>query len=420
MKFNSLRTSLVGSAFALLAAVLLGSCGGGGAATTLEGGALRLFPESGTVFAGVPATLTITGGRTPYTVVSSEPGVLPVPHTVNQATFDVIPNNPGVIDTGIPDGGLPVRTVNISVSDTTGLFTTSAIRVAQNFLTGYGVFYSSNCTGSGTGAAPGACAGGETNIRLEANFNGNLVGNRIFRLEILRGPFFWVFPNGTIAGNIITVQTDHEGKANAIFRVTNNVQTQIGVYRIIDVETGASPEQVFIIDGTDLTADLTVIPDQFTFTGPFDNTCGTGSADFLVFDGIPPYTAVSSFGQVSVSPTTTDTQPGRFTFTVGNPNVCLTDATIVITDSNNARGTVTITTEAGSNAPPPPALRVSPTTVTATCGASASAAVVGGTGTYSVFDVIAASNCAGVILKSDSSVVFTEIVFPSASFTISM
>lgn len=382
MKFHSLRTSLVGSAFALIAAVLLGSCGGGGASTNNTGGNLQLLPSSATFFAGMPATMTISGGRRPYRLVSSDPGVLPVPSSVDGNSFTVIPSNPGVIDTGIPVDELPVRTVIISVTDAENGFQQSSIRVAQNFLTGYGVTFNSNCPIAGTSSvSPQACAGGETLLRIVANFNGALIGNRTYRLETIRGPITWVHPDGRVAGNTVTVTTDHEGKAFAIFRVENNVPTQIGLFRIVDVETGVSTEHAFVITGTPLAAALTIIPNEFTFTGRDTATCGTGSAQFLVFDGLPPYTALSSFAQVTVRPASTDAQPGLFSFSVNDPSTCLSNATIIVTDSRLARGTVTITTEAGANdppAPPPLPLRTVPTSITLACGQTGSALIAGG------------------------------------------
>jgi hypothetical protein len=408
VKFHSLRTSLVGSAIAVSAAFLLGSCGGGGAATSNTGGNLQLLPQNGTFYAGMPATMTIVGGRHPYHIVSGEPGILPVPSTVNESSFTVIPNNPGVVDAGTAVDALPIRTIIVSATDSENLFQQSSIQVAQNFLTGYGVRYTSNCASATGGSGPPACAGGETAVRIEANFNGSLIGFRTYRLDVLRGPFHWVFPDsgGQIVGDSITVTTDHEGKTNAIFRVDNNVPTQLAMFRLTDVATGVSVEQLFTITGAPVGADLEILPDTFTFTGPDSAHCGTGTADFLVFDGVPPYTAVSSFANVSVTPTTSSSQPGRFTLSVGDPSTCLTDATIIVTDSNNIRGTVTVTTEAGSNDPPPAPVRVIPTSFTLTCQGNGAGVVAGGTSPYSATST-APSRISAVI--AGNSLTVTEL-----------
>jgi hypothetical protein len=315
-------------------------------------------------------------------MVSSEPGILPVPSEVNAGNFTVIPSNPGVIDPGIEVGELPFRSVVVSVTDQENGFQQAVIRVAQNFLTGYGLRFISNCPSEGaSGDAPQACGGGETTVRVEANFNGALIGFRTYRLETVRGPITWVHPTGQpVTGNSITVTTDHEGKTFAVFRVDTNVPSQLAIIRLVDVETGVSTEYIVPVVGNQLASELEIIPNEFTFTGPDTATCGTGGAGFLVFDGQPPYTAFSSFPQVTVTPVTSDEQPGRFQFSVNDPTICLTNATIVVTDSRNVRGTVTISTEPGTADPPPPPLRAIPSTITLTCTADTSSTIVAGGG----------------------------------------
>src|SRR5206468_12084558 len=50
-----------------------------------------------------------------------------------------------------------------------------------------------------------------------------------------------------------------------------------------------------------------------------------------------------------------------------DPSVCVSGATIVVTDSRLARGTVTIDTKAGSATPPPTPLRAIPASLTLSC-----------------------------------------------------
>ena len=380
MKFHSLRTSLAGSAFAFLAAILLSSCGGGGAASTGQGGNMVFAPAGATFYAGVPATMSIAGGRWPYRLTSSEPGIFPVPTEISANSFTVVPSNPGVIDDTVTTGQLPIRTVHVTVIDAENNFQNADIKIAQNFLTGYGLSFTSTCPTAGAAAAPPpGCAGGTTLVRLTPTFNGALVGLRTLRIDTETGPITWLYPDGQVAGNSITLTTDHEGKAFATFRADAGVQTQFVIFRVTDVETGVSTLEQFILTGVPIANALTIIPDTFTFTGPDTSKCGTGSAQFLVFDGVPPYKATSTFGQVSVNPSTSDDQPGVFTFNVSDPTVCLSKATIVVTDSRLVRGTVTIDTAAGSNAPPPTALRAIPSTVTLSCAAlSANVQLAGG------------------------------------------
>ena len=378
-----MRNSLVRGALAIIAALLVGSCGGGGAASNNTGGNLLLLPNLNVVFyAGVPATMTIAGGRHPYRVVSSNPGIFPVPDQVSNSTFTVIPSNPGVLDNSVQAGDLPIRSLTVQVTDAENNFQQAIISVAQNFIMGYGLRYTSNCTVE-TGDPPAACGGGETLVTIEPTFNGALVPNRTLRLDVIRGPLVWLSaPNGTILGPTTTVTSDEMGRTFAIFRTDVGVETQFAIIRLTDVATGQYADQAFVINGlTQSQQELNILPNEFTFKGALQGQCGTGSGSFLVFDGTPPYTAFSTFGEVSLDNSTSDTNPGQFSFDVGNPNICLTDATIVVYDTRNVRGTVTITTEEGETAPPPPPpppLRAIPTALTLTCSLPSGSFLVAG------------------------------------------
>ena len=77
VNFDALRrlsTRLTLAAVAVISSVILGSCGGGGAATNNEqNGALTLLPSAASLYAGVPYSFQIAGGRPPYLLSSSEP-----------------------------------------------------------------------------------------------------------------------------------------------------------------------------------------------------------------------------------------------------------------------------------------------------------------------------------------------------------
>jgi hypothetical protein len=383
VKFDSLRRYLV-LLLAVFSAGLLTSCGGGGATSTDNpptGGLVDILPFDGTVYAGIPVTFTAVGGRPPYVVTSSEPSLLPFPGRISGNTFTVVPNNPGVVDADLEEDELPVRTVNMTIRDATGDQRTRPIQVAQNFLTGYGVFIQGSTCAD---ADVQACAGGDSAVRMQATFAGNLFGNQAFRLEVLRGNFALRNPATGQVASAITLNSDHSGTVTGIITVPTGVPTQLAVLRVIHLPTGVYSDTVFVIDGTPPTSgSLTAIPSEFTFTGPLRGQCGTGFADFFVFDGVGPYTAVSSHPSIIVTPTSTT---GRFTIRADRPDVCV-NATIVVVDSLGGRATVNVTTEEGDVDPPtpadPPDLVAGPTSLTLACGASGSVTVVGGTGNYS-------------------------------------
>lgn len=376
------------AALAVFSSVILGSCGGGGAASTNEqNGSLTLLPSAASLYAGIAYTFTIAGGRPPYLLSSSEPVLLPVPARVEGHSFQVVPNNPGVVDANLPAGSLPIRSVIITVRDSFGTVintpSQNGITVAQNFLTGYGVVFNSTCL-SGQ-----ACAGADAIVSMQATTNGGLYGNRGFRFCVVRGNYQFVVPEvpsnlPAQLVNCVDTRSDHTGTAIARIRVPADAATQLATLRVIDIATGVYADEVFLINAGTIAGNLTVIPNDFTFTGPRTGVCGTGSGDFLVFDGTPPYTAVSSNPNITVTPTSTGGNPARFTVTASNPGVCVDNATVIVTDSTNRRATVTVSTEEGSGTPPP--LVVSPTTVTLndTCGFSTSVTAVGGNAGLSV------------------------------------
>jgi hypothetical protein len=384
--------SVIQYALALAASFLLAACGGGGASVDPNriGSTFVVSPVDATFYAGIPATLTMQGGRPPFAVTSSEPGILPVPPIVNSQTFDVVPNNPGVVDTGLPVGSLPIRTVTVSVHDSNGATANATIHVAQNFLTGYVLnFGQSTCTppaGAVAGASIQPCSGGDTTVFFTAVFNGSLHGNEPFRLDVVRGQFAFFDPissTNTVSTSLL-VNSDHNGTVTAIIRVPAGVPSQLADVRITDVGTGASTDTIFTILGTSAALTLTAIPSAITFTGALSTQCGTGSADVFIFDGAPPYSALNSNPNVSVATVSAGTQPGRFTITALNQSVCLASVPVIFLDSLGNRTTVTVTTAAGSTVVPPPTpITVAPAAITLGCGVTGSVSVVGGNPPYS-------------------------------------
>jgi len=377
---------LLAAFFAAASALLLVSCGGGGAAgNPTQGGGLVILPNPGTAYAGIPFTVTLAGGRAPYAVGSSEPSIFPVPAIASQSIFTVVPAQPGVVDTGLDPNEVPRRSVTLTARDVNGATATAALSVLQNFLLGYGASLASTCPSEDAANPVQACNGAETVVTISPTFNGVLRGNALIRFERVRGTFGFVQcgsppPVDPTVVTTITTNTDHNGLARVCIRVANNSATQVATFRIIDVATGVYVDQLFVIVGGAAAGQLTVLPPTLSFVGANSTRCGTGSGDVLVFDGTLPYTATSSNPAVTVTPTTSNVEPGRFTITIGNQQPpCITDAAVVITDSQGRRATVTVTQSAGA---PPTPIAATPATLTLTCGQSANVVLSGGTGGY--------------------------------------
>jgi hypothetical protein len=391
---RSTPKSWLAIALLCLASAFLGACGGGGAtATNINGNGvdLDMIPGDTTnLYAGVPATFTIVGGRPPYVVSSSDVTILPINATISGQTFTIVPSNPGVVDVGLDPTEVPRRTVSIFVHDSgSGIGGTEPAKtivrvynVLQNFLTGYGVGYNSTCAAAGTTTAGQACSGQESVATFSPITSGILSGDRAMRVERLTGDYDFVVEGTGQLQSTLNFTTNHNGVGIARIRVRVGAVTQIATYRLIDVATTLSTIQQFVITGTPPPGTLTLIPSTLSFTGSSTTRCGTGSADVLIYDGKPPFLVQNTSPNLSVSPTVVTTLGSGFTVTAFNSSICLTGATVVVTDAEGRRATVTVTTAAGTAAPP--VLSVSPSTVTLTCAANvATVAVVGGTGSNS-------------------------------------
>ncbi len=391
MKFFSPSTVL-GGLLALAAGLFLASCGGGGAAGNPNvTGALTISPATGTLYAGLPYTFQLLGGRKPYFITSSEAALLPVPSSVDGNSFEVVAGNPGVIDPNLPVGSLPVKTVTIAVRSGDGLTASAVVQVGQNFLTGYGInFQPVICPIQGVPTGAQACAGGESAVTFSATFAGNLGGDRTFQLQAIKGNFQFALQQSGVVGNTpctqcsLTTVSDHSGTVTAVIQVPANTPTQVAVIRIIDQATGVYDDHAFVINGPPGNGTLTPIPTDIKFTGNQTTDCGGGVGSFIVTGGVPPFTAVSSSSRVALSSTTSNANPGQFTVTVAASSLPCASGTIAITDTIGNTGQVTVESVPGTIVPPTPAkFTVAPDAITLGCFQSGSVSVVGGSGSYS-------------------------------------
>ena len=394
MNFEPLRRlqSKLSVAFIAAAALVLASCGGGGA-TSSPGtvGDLALLPGSGSIYAGVPYTFNIAGGRPPFLVTSSEPTLVELNFTTSDRQFTFVARNPGVIDVGLDPDAVPSRSVNIQVRDSAGVqtFISNTYNVLQNFFTGYSVFYSNTCAvATGTGPAIQACSGTDTLVGFTPVSQGTLYGNREFQLDRIRGDFSFVpEPPGTAPQlvNTLRVRTDQTGTAFARLRVGIGAPTQLASYRISDIATGVTSNFVFMIIQQAPVGVITVLPGgPVTFTGANSGTCGFGSSDQFVFDGTPPY-IITPPASIAVSPGTLDTNGSRFTISVGQGfpvNAC-PSGVVIIQDAQGRIANVFVSSVPGTTSIP---ITVSPVPLPAlTCTANTTqAAVVGGVGPLQV------------------------------------
>ncbi|MBL0142095.1 MAG: hypothetical protein IPP91_08440 [Betaproteobacteria bacterium] len=369
-------------AFLAAVALALASCGGGGATSSPTSvGSIQLLPGSATIYAGVPYTANIVGGRKPYLVTSSEPTIIELNFTSDSGQFSFVARNPGVVDSGLTPEELPVRSVNIEVRDSNGAASTNTYKVAQNFFTGYGQSYSNTCASAGTSGPPQACSGTDTIISFAPTVNGGHYGNRVYQFDRVRGDYSFVVEDPAVTPQLVSqirVSTDLQGKAFVRTRVNASASTQIASYKVTDVATGTTSDALFTIVQQAPADPPTLLPTTLTFTGSLTTRCGTGTADVFVFGGTPPYSLTYSAG-LGVSPTTVAASGDKFSVTAGLTSPpCPAGTSVIVADSRGALATLAVTIAPGTGTLP--TLTASPASVTLTCGTSGSATVVGGTG----------------------------------------
>ena len=373
---------------ALAGLIGLSGCGGGSGAPNNvfnTPGALTLVPNPLTMYSGTPATITIAGGQPPYTVFSSDQVALPVQPNVAGSTVTLFPNTVGT-----------ATAVTLTARDAVGASTASAITIQPavliNSLKLKADAYSDTCPDSGGSANPTddssvtfICSGQTGSVAVTVASG---IGGRLIRFDIVQGAFqiFTELPGQPPSFALTyTVPTDQNGTAVVRIRAIPGASSQVAIVQATDVSTGTFVRGTFVIVPVTNAnaADLVVVPDTVTITGPDTQTCSSGVAStYFIFGGTPPYTISNTFpGLVLVSPSVVLTSGAGFTVTT--TGACVDPVTLAITDAAGHTVTVKLSNKFGTN-PPPTNTSANPITVTPStvpllgCGATTNVVASGG------------------------------------------
>ena len=345
---------------------LLGSCGGGGvASTTTVGGSLQVQPGSADVFADVPTEFTISGGTAPYVPFTSNNVVIPVP-AISGTKFTVVARS---VAADTP--------VTITVRDNVGVSATTNVNVRPTTLNNLVTITPVAASGSGCGT--GLCSGGDARVVVTAIVNGIKLTNRPIRFDVFQGDFRFVTPGTNVQVTSLIVNTDENGEAVARLQAIVTAPTQVATLTTTDTVTGLLRRANFnIVQTVSGVGILTSLPSgTTTFTGakpgvgqPAQCPFG-GVVDMYVYGGTPPYVIASPVPQfLSVFPSVVTTNGGSFRVTqsgCGTSQLIVTDAQNRVIETAQVAGALG---PAGDAAPAAPAtsLTVTPTAHTVGCG----------------------------------------------------
>ncbi|MDQ2916942.1 MAG: hypothetical protein M3R40_07265 [Pseudomonadota bacterium] len=392
---------------ALAGMLTLAACGGGnGSPANNAGGTtvpLAVLPGTADVYSGTPVTLSITGGKSPYSAFSSDQTIIAVPQSVTGNTVTLVPNQV-TADT----------VVTLTFRDAVGQTATSALTVKAallvNALTLKPDNFSSSCPSSSINSTTPTDANGSTwicsgqtgslAVRLQNGPLGGLSGQFV-RFDVVQGDF-QIFTQGPGQPNAFArcyiVPTDQNGNAVARILASATAPQQIVIVQASVLGTTTPPTStptcdpatvptandfvrgLFIIQpGTQ----LSVIPSTVTITGPDTQTCSSGvTSTFYIFGGQPPYVIRNTFPQaLVVSPSLVSVNGGGFNVTTNGS--CVNPATISITDADGHTTTVTLNNNLGTTPPNTVTNKnpivIGPTPIpTLACGGNATIFVSGG------------------------------------------
>jgi hypothetical protein len=368
----------------------IAGCGGGGATDPFAVPPavvippLVVSPNSLNIYAGTPVAITINSGVGPFQVFTSDAVVLPVTQVVSGAAITLTAANVAAD-----------AVVTITVRDAASQSTTVAVTVKASPLLGaLSITPTSNTTCAGATSSlldkAAICSGesGVASITVRST-NTAVLPNRQVRFDVVQGNYnFLINQAGTVLAKTYTLTTDQNGKADVVIRTDAGVPSGAALIRVTDLTSGNRVDSAFtIVQATNGTATLNVVPQTYSGKGGFTGQCLSFSGDYVVFGGTPPYTVTNGLPNAGTLISGTSTgqvvtvaaQGGivRFTsFAVENNCGGFTAPITVADATGRAIGTTTFVVEAGAAARVPAVLSPASVSFVANQGGSAAVAAV--------------------------------------------
>jgi hypothetical protein len=360
------------ASLAIVFSALLSGCGSGAVSappSDTPASPISVSPPTADLFADLPTTFTISGGKPGYTAFSSNTVALPVTPVVNGTSLVVTPTSVAA-DT----------LVDITIRDTANASATARTTIKPTTLNNQITITPAATTSTGCGEAA-ICSGSNAQVTVKAVLNGVVLKNRTIKFDVVLGSFQFAEPGSGALVNSLTVNTDEQGEAVARLTAAAGAATQVATLKSTDVATGLARQYSFnIVQQTSGAGILSVLPSTtLTIKGAKgepgrDGLCPSGvPVDFYVYGGTPPYAVSSPLPTVvAIAAGVILANGGRFT---ANVIGCGKTAIIVTDSSGKAIETAAIDAQQGDKGDavtptPTPSLVASPSTLDIGCNQS--------------------------------------------------
>lgn len=396
------------SASTVAVALTLSGCGGSSSSSTPPVTSTTLAAEPATfiAFGGAPNTVSVTGGKGPFRVVSSNPTVLPVVADVIGASFTFSANNVAndtPVTLTVTDTAAATSTVTVTVTPAT--ISAPLIKIAAAA--------GSTCAPVNNPASSVAtlCASeaGTASVTLKDSA-GAALANRAVRFEALTiGATLASTATSTTFSRIATVNTDAQGVATVALRADVEATSEAAFLRATDtVSNHRIDSWITVLKQVNGASALNVVPTTGGMVGYYSNECPFVRREFNVYGGTAPYAVTLPAGSTLVlsndsaaavagSGVTVANAGGRFTVENADSITCGTATTtdVTATDAKGATVVAKYNMSAGSNTRSatastdlflsPPTLSLASDPLSAYCSSSTGRFTVsGGTAPYVV------------------------------------
>ena len=351
-------------AIAATLALVLSGCGGGSSSSSTPAVSSTLLagPATFVAFGNTPNTVGITGGKGPFTVVSSNPTLVPVTAAVSGASFTFTPGNVAA-----------ATAVTLTVTDSAGA--TSAVTATITPATiAAPLITVTPAAGSVCAAANNAvtsaatlCQGevGTASVTLRDS-TGAPIANRSVRFEVLTIGAS-LAPNATAAyTRIATVDTNAQGVATTFVRADVESASEASFLRATDtVSTHRVDTWITVLKLTNAKPVLSLVPTTGGMVGYYTSECPFVRREYSIYGGTAPYAVTLPAGSalvlanelgVAAAPgggITVAKSGARFTTENADTTACVTGSTVLtVTDASGATTPGSYTTAPGSVARP--------------------------------------------------------------------